>query len=114
MSATTQVKVLSLEISVNAQGQGFPFLEARIDTHVKGECVINVPGSESVAGKRTVYIGTWENRNIQNRSCREAQKAMRWYDISVVGLTHSRGVTGVMPGEGTKPTRRGQQFNVKG
>ncbi len=61
MSATTQVKVLSPEIILVALGQGFHFLEASIGIHVKGECIFDVPGSESVAGKRTVYIGTWEN-----------------------------------------------------
>ena len=61
MSATTQVKVLSPEILHIALGQGFHGLEASIGMHVKGECMSDVPGSESVAGKRTVNIGTWEN-----------------------------------------------------
>ena len=57
---SNRVKVLSPEIIFIALGQGFHFLEANIRTHVKGERVCGVPGSESVAGKRTVYIGTWE------------------------------------------------------
>ncbi len=57
MSATTQVKVLSPEMFHVAQGQGFHFLEASIGACVKGECVSDVPGSKSVVGKRTVYIG---------------------------------------------------------
>ena len=61
MSATTQVKVLSPEIISVAMGQGLHFLEASIGMHVNGECMFDMPGSESVAGKRTVYIGTWEN-----------------------------------------------------
>ena len=60
LSATTQVKVLSPEIILIALGQGFHSLETNISTHAKGESVLDVPGSESVAGKRTVYIGTWE------------------------------------------------------
>ncbi len=60
LSATTQVKVLSPEILLIALGQGFHVLEAKIRARVIGECVSDVPGSESVAGKRTVYIGTWE------------------------------------------------------
>ena len=68
MSATTQVKVLSPEIVLIALGQGFHFLEASIGGHVKGECLFGVPGSESVAGKRTVYIGTWENRSVPKGS----------------------------------------------
>jgi len=99
LSATTQVKVLSPEILLLALGQGFHCLEANIRTRVKGECVSDVPGSESVAGKRTVYIGTWENRSVPIESYQEAEEATREYGVSVVGLTHSRGVGRVMPVE---------------
>jgi len=75
MSATTQVKVLSPEIILIALGQGFHFLEASIGVHGKGECISDVPGSKSVAGKRTVYIGTWENRSVPNGSCQGAEKS---------------------------------------
>jgi len=92
------VKVLSPEILLIALGQGFHFLEASIGMHVTGECISGVPGSESVAGKRTVSIGTWENRSVPNRSCQGAEKATKQYGVSVVGLTHSRGVAGVMAG----------------
>ena len=54
-------------------------------------------GSESVAGKRTVYIGTWENRSVPSGSRQEAEDATRRYGVSVVGLTHIRGVGRVMP-----------------
>ena len=103
MSATTQVKVLSPEITLVAQGQGFLFLEASIGMHAKGECISGVPGSKSVAGERTVYVGTWENRNVPNGSCQGAEKVTRQYGVSVVGLTHSRGVAGVMPGGTISP-----------
>ena len=103
------VKVLSPEIFLVALGQGFHFLEASIGMHVKGECISDVPGSESVAGKRTVYIGTWENRSVPTGSFQEAEEATRKYGVSVVGLTHSRGVVGVMPGAGRGSTRRGWQ-----
>ncbi len=99
LSATTQVKVLSPEILLLALGQGFHCLEANIRTRVKGECVSGVPGSESVAGTRTVYIGTWENRSVPTGSFREAEEATREYGVSVVGLTHIRGVGRVMPVE---------------
>ncbi len=99
LSATTQVKVLSPEIIHIALGQGFHFLETNISTHVKGERVSDVPGSESVAGQRTVCIGTWENRSVPTRSFREAEEATREYGVSVVGLTRSRGVGRVMPVE---------------
>ncbi len=99
LSATTQVKVLSPEIIHIALGQGFHFLETNIRTHAKGECASDVPGSKSVAGKPTVYIGTWENRSVPKRSFQEAGEVTRRYDVSVVGLTHSRGVGRVMPVE---------------
>ena len=97
LSATTQVKVLSPEIDHIARGQGLHNLEASIATCVKGEYVSNVPGSESVAGKLTVHIGTWENHTVPNRSFQQAEEARRKYGGMVVGLTHSRGVAGVMP-----------------
>ena len=103
MSATTQVKVLSPEITLVAQGQGFLFLEASIGMHAKGECISGVPGSKSVAGERTVYVGTWENRSVPNGSCQGAEKVTKQYGVSVVGLTHSRGVAGVMPGGTISP-----------
>jgi hypothetical protein len=95
-SATTQVKVSSPEIIDVALGQGFHILEASIRAYAKGECAFDVPGSKTVAGKRTVYIGTWENRNVPNRSRQEAERVMRRYGVSVVGLTRSRGVGSVM------------------
>jgi len=97
LSATTKVKVLSPEITNIARGQGFHFLEANIATCVKGEYVCDVPGSESVAGKLTVHIGTWENHIAPNRSFQQAEEARRKYGDMVVGLTHSRGVDRVMP-----------------
>ncbi len=33
-----------------------------------GKSVTDVPGSKSAAGRRTVYVGTWENRNIPIKS----------------------------------------------
>ena len=99
LSATTQVKELSPEMYHTARGQGFHFLEASIAACVKGEYVSGVPGSESVAGKLTVHIGTWENHIAPNRSFQQAEEARRKYGDMVVGLTHSRGVTEVMPSE---------------
>jgi len=102
LSATTRVKVLSPEINKVAKGQGFYILETNIGTHAKGECDSGVPGSESVAGKRIDYIGTWENRSAPTVSFREAEEATRKYGVSVVGLTHSRSVGRVMPVESGK------------
>ena len=97
MSATTQVKVLSPEIIPCCIGPRVTFLGSQYRYARNGECMLDVPGSESVAGKRTVCIGTWENQNVPNRSCRGAEKVTKWYDVSVVGLTNIRGVAGVMP-----------------
>ena len=99
MSATTKVKVLSPEILHIALGQGFHFLEANISALARGESVFDVSGSESVAGRRTVHIGTWENRSVPTGSFRGAEEATRKYGVLVVGLTHSRGVGRVMPVE---------------
>jgi len=97
LSATTKVKVLSPEIVNIARGQGFHFLEASIAACVKGECVSGVPGSESVAGKLTVHVGTWDNHIAPEGSFQQAEEARRKYGDMVVGLTHSRGVDRVMP-----------------
>lgn len=93
------MKVSSPEIINIAQGQGFHFLEASTAARDKGECVSGVPGSESVAGNLTVRIGTWEDRIAPCRSFQQAEEARRKYGDMVVGLTHIRGVIGVMPGE---------------
>ena len=97
MSAATQVKVLSPEITPCCIGPRVSFLGSQYRYARHGERISGVPGSESVAGKRTVCIGTWEHRNVSNRSCRGAEKATKRYGVSVVGLIHSRGVAGVMP-----------------
>ncbi len=99
LSATTQVKVSSLEIFHIAQGQGFHFPETSIRTIAKGEIVSDVPGSKSVAGKRIVYVGTWENRSAPNGSFQETEEVTRRYGVPVVGLTHIRGVGRVMSAE---------------
>ncbi len=99
LSAITKVKVFSPEIVNIASGQGFHFLEANTAVCVKGEHNSGVPGSKSVAGNPTVRIGTWENHIAPNRSFQQAEEARRKYGDMVVGLTHSRGVVGVMPGE---------------
>ena len=102
LSAITQVKVSSPEIINVAQGQGFHFLEASIAARVSGECVSGVPGSKSMAGNSIVHIGTWESHIVAEASFQQAEEARRKYGGMAVGLTHSRGVVGVMPGESRK------------
>ena len=79
----------------------YPGSQYRCARH--GECVSGVPGSKSVAGERTVCIGTWENRGAPYGSPREAEKAGRGYGAVVVGLTRTRGVGRVMPVEDRSP-----------
>ena len=112
LSATTQVKVLSPEIINIALGQGFHFLEASIATCVKGEYVCEVPGSESVAGKLTVQVGTWDSHVAPNGSFQQAEEARRKYGGMAVGPAHSRGVAGVMPG-GTRSSLEGAGSNAQ-
>lgn len=96
MSATTKVKVLSPEIVQVALGQGFHGPEANIGAVATGETAFDVPGSEAVAGKRTVCVGTWESRSAP-RSRQGAEEATRRYGAAAVGPTRSRGVGGVIP-----------------
>ena len=102
LSATTKVKVFSPEIINIAQGQGFHVLEASTALCVKGKYNSGVPGSKSVAGNPTVHIGTWENHIVPSGSFQQAEEARRKCGDMVVGLTRSRGVIGVMPGEPRK------------
>ncbi len=99
LSAITKVKVFSPVITNIAQGQGFHSLEASIAARVSGERVGGVPGSKSMAGNPTVHIGTWENHIAPDGSFQQAEEARRKYGDMAVGLTHSRGVVGVMPDE---------------
>jgi len=119
-SAITQVKVLSPEIYNIALGQGFHCLEASIAACVQGEHVSGEPGSESMAGHRTVHIGTWESHVIPCGSFPQAEEARRKYGGMAVGPAHSRGVAGVMPGgargslegAGSKTQRDAEAFAV--
>ena len=99
LSAITQVKVSSPEMHNIAQDQGFHDLEVSTAARANGECVSGVPGSKSMADNPTVHIGTWENHIAPYRSFQQAEEARRKYGDMVVGLTRSRGVIGVMPGE---------------
>jgi hypothetical protein len=103
LSATTQVKVLSPEISIIARGQGFHFLEASNAAYANGEHDSSVPGSKSVAVKSTVHIGTWDSRIAPERSFQPTEEARRKYGDAAVGLTYSRGVGVVMPAEFREP-----------
>ena len=96
-SAITQVKVFSPEICLIALGQGFLHLEASSAARDNGECVSGVPGSQTIAGHSTIHSGTWENRTVPKEASNEPKRRRRKYGDMAVGLTHSRGVNGVMP-----------------
>ncbi len=98
-SAITQVKVLSPEICLIALGQGFLHLEASSAARDNGECVSDVPGSESMAGHSMIHNRTWDSHVVIKRSLHQAEEAKRGYGGMAVGPVHSKGVGGVMPTE---------------
>ena len=104
------VKVFSPEICPVALGQGFHHLEASSAARDNGECVSDVPGSESMAGHSMIHSGTWDSHIVPtcacgyrtgagNRSLHQAEEARRGYGGMAVGPVHIRGVGGVMPTE---------------
>ena len=67
---------------------------------IKGECVSDVPGSESMAGHLKIHSRTWDSHIVPNSEA--SNKPKRWrrkYDDMAVGPVHSKGVGGVMPTE---------------
>jgi hypothetical protein len=66
---------------------------------VIGECDSNMPESKTMAGNSNVHIGTWESHIAPDRSFQQTEEARPKYGDMAVGLTHSRGVNGVIPTE---------------
>ncbi len=98
------MKVLSPEICLIASGQGFLHLEASSAARDNGECVSGVPGSESMAGHSKIHSGTWESHVVpDSEASDEPKRQRRKYGDMAVGLTHSRGVNGVMSIESQEP-----------
>jgi len=94
----------SPEICLIALGQGFLHLEASIAAHDNGECVSGVPGSQTIAGHSTVHSGTREGHVVPNSEAfNEPKRQRRKYGDVALGLTHSRGVNGVMAIESQEP-----------
>jgi hypothetical protein len=50
-----------------------------------------------MVGNRIVCIGTWESHIVPQEASNELKRRRRKYGDMAVGLTHSRGVDGVMP-----------------
>jgi len=96
-SAATRVKAVSPEIFLIAMGQGLLCSEASIVAGVIRRVCNGGPGSQAAAGHPTDCIGTWESRI----ACipQQAEEARRGHGDAAVGSVHSRGVTGVTPGE---------------
>ena len=99
-SAATQVKAVSPEILLIARGQGLLCPEASIVVGVRRRVDGGRPGSQAAAGPSTDGVGTWESRI----AClpQPAEEARRGRGDTAVGLAHSRGVAGVMPGAGLR------------
>ena len=68
-----------------------------------GEYDSGMPESKTMAGNSTVHIGMWESHIAPDRSFQQAEEARQKYGDMAVGLTHSRGVNGVMPIESREP-----------
>ena len=93
------MKVLSPEICLTALGQEVLYSEASIAARGNGERVSDVPGSKAMADHSTIHSGTWESHIVPNEAPNEPKRRRRKYDGMAIGLTHSRGVDGVMPSE---------------
>jgi hypothetical protein len=79
-------------------------LEASSAARDNGECVSDVPGSESMAGHSKIHSGTWEGHIVPDREAsNESKRRRRKYGDMALGLTHSRGVNGVMAIESQEP-----------
>ena len=98
-SAITQVKVLSPEICLVALGEEVLHSEACIAARANGECVSGVPGSKAMAGHSRIHSGTRESHAVLKEASNEPKRRRREYGGMAVGLTHSRGVGGVMSTE---------------
>ncbi len=114
-SAITKVKVFSPEICLVALGQEVHHSEASIAAHDNGECVSDVPGSESMAGHSMVHSGTWDSHIVPKVASNEPKRQRRKYGGMAVGPGHIRGTDGIMPIQSReRDTRRVWQQNAEG
>lgn len=103
-SVATQVKGLSPEILL-ARGQVLHITQANNETCAKGDAGGHLPGSETATGTQKATTGTWEDHAAPAEgSTQQAATAVRREHGDVVdGSARSRGVVGVMSGEGGEP-----------
>ena len=64
---------------------------------IKGECVSDVPGSQTIAGHSTVHSGTWESHTVPKEASNKSKRRRRKYGGMAVGPGHIRVTDGVMP-----------------
>ena len=96
--AATQVKVLSPVISNVEEVDSVHELEGSMICNAMVRYRLFLRGLRpwhDIARKRQELGRTM---SFPERSHQQAEEARRWYGDMVVGLTHSRGVIGVMPG----------------
>ncbi len=71
-------------------------MEASSAARDNGECVSDVPGSESMAGHSKIHSGTWDSHIVpDSEASNEPKRQRRKYDDVAVGPVHSKGVGGV-------------------
>jgi hypothetical protein len=83
--------------------KGFSILKPASLHALIGECVSDVPGSQAMAGHSRIHSRTWESHIAPNEASNEPKRRRRKYGDMAVGLTHIRGVNGVMPIESQEP-----------
>jgi hypothetical protein len=111
--AATRVKVLSPVITNVEEADSFHVLEGRII------CIAKARDGLLLRGLSPWHDTAWKHQELGRtmsfpvRSHQRAEEARRRYGDMVVGLTHSRGVIGVMPDEsGSRRTLEGVSSNV--
>ena len=70
---------------------------------VLGQDLSKSEASITTCANRIVFIGTWDSHIVPGEASNEPKRRRRKYDGMAVGLTHSRGVDGVMPIESHEP-----------
>ena len=86
----------SPEICLVALGQGFLHPEASIAAHDYGECVSDMPGSQTIAGHLSVpYF--YPDHIVPKEASDESERRRRKYGGMAVGPGHIRVTDGVMP-----------------
>ena len=83
-----------------AMGQGFLVLEAGIGMHVNGECISACRGHSPWRSNELSILELGRTEAFRTEADKEAEEVTNQYGVSVVGLTHSRGVNRVMFVEG--------------